>query len=145
MVSYAWNFGDGNVATQPNPAHVYEQDGIYTVLAELEDENGCAYNVTGEVEITAVIQLTVPSAFSPNGDGKNDRFYIGSQNLRSIDFAIYSRWGKEVYRTQALDFRWDGKTAGGADVPQGFYTFRVFAQDLDGQTINQSGTITLIR
>ena len=54
--SYAWNFGDGQTSTQTNPAHIYAQDGNYTVT--LSATNACG-TVTTTQSVTIV---TVPAA-----------------------------------------------------------------------------------
>jgi gliding motility-associated-like protein len=41
IVSYAWNFGDGNNSSQQNPQHTYQNSGVYTVTLTTTDINGC--------------------------------------------------------------------------------------------------------
>ncbi|MCB0914017.1 MAG: PKD domain-containing protein, partial [Propionibacteriaceae bacterium] len=38
-ISYAWDFGDGSSSSEPEPAHSYAQDGVYTV--QLIATNAC--------------------------------------------------------------------------------------------------------
>ena len=38
---YYWDFGDGTTSTDPNPYHVYAQDGLYVVTLTVETSNGC--------------------------------------------------------------------------------------------------------
>ncbi|GAB4406115.1 MAG: hypothetical protein OHK0039_07600 [Bacteroidia bacterium] len=38
---YFWDFGDGQTSTAQNPAHLYVNDGLYTVSLIVEDINGC--------------------------------------------------------------------------------------------------------
>ena len=40
-ISWFWNFGDGNSSSEPNPSHVYEEEGIYTVSVEVANGVGC--------------------------------------------------------------------------------------------------------
>ena len=42
LVSWEWNFGDGNTSVQRNPVHTYTQDGNYTVSLIVTDLNGCS-------------------------------------------------------------------------------------------------------
>jgi PKD repeat protein len=41
IVSYSWDFGDGTTSTDPNPYHIYAQDGLYVVTLTVETSNGC--------------------------------------------------------------------------------------------------------
>lgn len=54
--------------------------------------------------------LIIPNAFSPNGDGKNDYFnLLSSGNIVIKEFAVYDRWGNEVFRDNTGYWGWDGK------------------------------------
>jgi PKD repeat protein len=39
IISYLWDFGDGETSTDPNPTHMYDQDGIYSVSLTVTDDN----------------------------------------------------------------------------------------------------------
>lgn len=145
MASYRYDFGDGNVATQPQPAHTFAQPGFYRVQVSLTDENGCTYTDERTVEIKQLINLLVPSAFTPNADGVNDQFFIGQTLLRSVDFVVFNRWGRPVFESNQLDLRWDGRDLKGQPVPEGVYAYRLIARDLDGRIIRKVGSITLLR
>jgi len=143
--SYAWNFDDGQRSTGPEPAHTFDQKGIYTVQVDLMDENGCEYRLSRNVEVKELINVLVPSAFTPNNDDLNDHFYIGQTLMRDLDFVIYNRWGREVFSTNNIGFQWDGRDQQGNPVPEGVYTYRLYSRDLDGRVTRKAGTITLLR
>ncbi len=54
--SYSWDFGDGNTSTAPNPVHVYDEDGPFTVV--LTATNACGTNTFTQV----VTIITPPTA-----------------------------------------------------------------------------------
>jgi gliding motility-associated-like protein len=145
MAAYQWDFGDGIFSQQPQPAHPYAQPGFYEVQLSLTDVNGCRYTAGSSIEVKELINLSIPSAFTPNGDGSNDQFFIGQHLMRSLDFVVYNRWGRVVFQTSNLDFRWDGRDLQGQALPEGVYVYRVIAQDLDGGIVRQGGSITLFR
>lgn len=90
-------------------------------------------------------QLFVPTAFSPNGDGENDTFFLGTEcEAASFTFTIYDRWGRQVVSFNGTDFRWDGQ-----NYSEGVYLWKAESAWVGRTntllTRTQSGTITLIR
>jgi PKD repeat protein len=51
IVSWLWNFGDGNTSTQQNPSHTYAAQGTYTVTLTVEDGNGNSDSSSQELRI----------------------------------------------------------------------------------------------
>lgn len=142
---FSWDFGDGTFSDQPAPAHEYLHPGIYAVVLTVEDINGCEYEFKSSIEVTKPVSMLVPSAFSPNGDGYNDDFYIGHNLLAEFSIRIYNRWGQLVYESLDPDFRWTGEGINGGNVHEGVYIFHVLALDIEGLEIEETGSVTLIR
>lgn len=89
--------------------------------------------------------MYIPNAFTPDGDGENDKFYVRSQGLKSIDYIrIYDRWGKKVFETANQSEGWDG-TLNGKPLVSGVYVYYVQAICSNGETVIRQGNITLIR
>ena len=91
----------------------------------------------------------IPTAFTPNGDGKNDRFLpLGSfHDIKSYNLQIFNRWGEMIYETseyEGEDAGWDG-TYSGQESPIGAYVYVVKYVAADGQEYEKKGTITLTR
>ena len=82
-----------------------------------------------------VSQLTMPNAFSPNGDGHNDTYKPkAAQNIVEFRAIIFNRWGQKLYEWDDVDGEgWDG-TFGGKRVKDGVYFINVRARGADGQT-----------
>ena len=142
---YFWNFGDGESSTSDAPAHEYQFAGIYNVEVGIVDIYGCEYRFNTVVEVKKTSGFTVPSAFTPNGDGINDEFYLVPKLVRAFRIKIFDRWGKLVFESSDPDFRWRGATPDGKSVPEGVYMFRAQAQDEDGDVFEELGTVTIIR
>ncbi|MBL7743496.1 MAG: gliding motility-associated C-terminal domain-containing protein [Chitinophagaceae bacterium] len=92
------------------------------------------------------IGIYFPSAFTPNGDGRNDSFGpLGSVSvLSNYSFYIYNRWGERVFYSTNPFQKWDGVFRGkGADNN----SFAWYAEyDLPGQLrVLKKGTIMLIK
>ena len=87
----------------------------------------------------------VPTAFTPNNDGKNDVIRPIAVGVEKINFfSIYNRWGQLVFTTTANRQGWDGRI-GGVLQSSNVYVWMVSAIDYTGKTIFLKGTVTLIR
>jgi gliding motility-associated-like protein len=143
--AYRWNFGDGTHITGPNPMHEYQYPGKYEVVVDLIDQYGCEYQLSELVEVKELITVFVPSAFTPNGDGFNDRLTIGHNLLSGIDFQVFNRWGQRVFSSNSLDLAWDGTDLNNTPVPEGVYVYQLKGTDFRGDPVQETGTITLFR
>jgi gliding motility-associated-like protein len=111
-------------------------------LVAVSDDPVClGYSDTLQLKARALVTTIsdLPNAFSPNGDGQGDVFFIdqsywGCRLFQKI--AIYNRWGAQVFESEDVDFSWDGK-----GVPPGVYYYSVLFDD--GSTLQS--TITLLR
>lgn len=131
-----------------NPTAVFHTDigDYFTYVVRATDPKGCY----GEDDIKVTLFKTgpdifIPSAFTPNGDGKNDIIVPICVGIKQLNFfRIYNRWGQMVFSTSQVGQGWDGKIGG---QPQATFTFVYMAQAVDytGKIIFKKGTITLIR
>jgi serine protease len=51
IVSWLWNFGDGNTSTAQNPVHTYATDGAYNVSLTVTDDGSATGNVSKNVVV----------------------------------------------------------------------------------------------
>ncbi len=51
IISYSWNFGDGQLGDGQNPYHTYDEPGTYTVCLLIEDNTGCVSDICHEVHV----------------------------------------------------------------------------------------------
>ncbi|MEZ4828437.1 MAG: PKD domain-containing protein [Bacteroidia bacterium] len=145
LTSWSWNFGDGNGSFDPSPAHEYQFPGKYEVSVVLTDINGCEITLVDVVEVKKIVNVSVPSAFSPNGDGINDLFRVGHYNLSQFSIQIFNRWGQMVFESDNPDFEWDGNSLSGQRVQEGVYVYSLKATDFDGNSITENRTVTVIK
>ena len=47
--TFHWDFGDGNTSTDPNPTHLYDTIGEYTVIFSCSDNSGCLSSYTFKI------------------------------------------------------------------------------------------------
>jgi len=86
----------------------------------------------------------VPNAFTPNGDGKNDKVFVRGFGIAQMNFRIYNRWGQLVFESGSPSYGWDG-TYKGVLQPMDAYAYTLTVQYGDGTVVNKKGDITLIR
>ena len=107
--------------------------------------NGCRAFDTLYVTIDDRDNLFVPSAFSPNGDGKNDMFKITNLTFQKVmEFRVFNRWGQEIFSTTDNSRGWDG-TWKGVDQNIGTYSYLIRVGFPDGLVETYRGEVTLIR
>ncbi|HEY9176300.1 MAG TPA: gliding motility-associated C-terminal domain-containing protein, partial [Flavipsychrobacter sp.] len=107
--------------------------------------NGCRAFDTLHVIVDKRDNLFVPSAFSPNGDGKNDIFKVTNLSFQRImEFRVFNRWGQEVFNTNDHMRGWDG-TWEGKPQPMGVYSYLIRVAYPDGFVETYKGETTLIR
>lgn len=91
--------------------------------------------------------LFLPNAFSPNGDGLNDKFtplFSGKEHYKLYSFRIFNRSGKEVYNTGTSTSGWDG-TVKGQPAESGSYAYYLQVFGDDGKEKVLTGIVALIR
>ncbi|MCB9234611.1 MAG: choice-of-anchor L domain-containing protein [Bacteroidia bacterium] len=142
---YNWDFGDGTTSQSPTPVHQYSAPGTYEVVLHMIDFRGCESTMYLTVEVDERIRLYVPTGFTPNNDNDNDYFSIQHRLLTSIQLSVFDRWGKLVYQTYDLNFKWDGKDSKNQDLPEGVYMYVIEANAYNGAPITKSGSVTIIR
>lgn len=145
--NYRWTptigLSDAGIA---NPVALFDNP-IDSILYRVRGSNSICF---GEDSIKVMVfkngpDLYIPSAFTPNADGRNDVLKpipIGITQLNY--FAVFNRWGQLLYKTAALGVGWDG-TFNGEPQPAGTYVFQAEAKDFSGKTIYKKGTAVLIR
>lgn len=147
-----WNFGDNNTSTETNPTHTYNQSGTYSVTVIASDENGCSVTKTRSNYITVSDadtgpiddDLYIPNAFTPNGDGENDVFYVRGENISDVNFSIFNEWGEEIFQSRDQKNGWNGEH-NGSMVQNGNYVYCMTYTKSDGTKKSVAGRITVLR
>ncbi len=112
---YNWTPSIGlNSTLIPNPT----ASPIITTTYKVRNTNNAGCYTEDSVKIT-VVELNdvyMPSAFTPNNDGKNDEIYplIGTK-FEIKEYSIYNRWGQKVFSTTKSFTGWNGSING---IPQ---------------------------
>ncbi len=132
---------------------VREINPLETTLYEflVIDTSGCVGIAQKLITVKKDRKVFIPNAFSPNGDGNNDIFYIQSgQELERVKtFKIYNRWGEIVYELSNFfandpDNGWDGMFKGQL-MNQAVFVFYAEVEFKDGRVEILQGDVTLLK
>jgi gliding motility-associated-like protein len=129
---YKWTFENGITDTGKVATYRIPASGTYTVHLDLIDTICNAvygYDFTSNL-LRMDQRLWIPSAFTPNGDGKNEQLKIGGNNCFSNDrFVILNSFGNVVFETdEPFKEFWDGKIDG-KPAQQDTYVYRFHTED----------------
>lgn len=94
-------------------------------------------------EIISIDDVTIPSVFTPNGDGNNDiACFSSTQKKVKAKVQIFNRWGNVLWETENITECWDGQNAKTKEAYEsGVYFVKIEANGMALKT----GNITLIR
>lgn len=97
------------------------------------------------IEVKEAYSVSVPNAFTPNGDGQNDLIFVRGWGIKELlEFKIYNRWGEMVFETSELSEGWDGFYKNKAqDIDT--YVYTVKALMYNNEVFNKKGNISLLR
>lgn len=151
--TYSWSPSTGlDCSTCPKTKVNDLTSTLHTVTAQITPYNKTCYGYASVFVLIPYKEVFVlPTAFSPNGDGNNDKYYpifFGPDLQGSVvEFRIYDRWGQLLYNNP--NDGWDGK-AGGVDQPVETYTYfvKVLLPDPNNpgkqREVNKTGSFALM-
>jgi gliding motility-associated-like protein len=143
-IQYSWFPGTG-LSNQGiyNPLAYPDKTTLYTVTAT--DVYGC---VDSDTMLLTVLpsEFWVPTAFTPDGNGISDVFFIRGEGIQNFECTVFNRWGEQIFTSRNMHIGWDGKRQnGGEELPEGAYVYHVKGTLATGKQIASSGIINLIR
>ncbi len=99
-----------------------------------------------KIIIADTLELKIPNAFSPNGDGINDVFTIRYKGVPlQMEVIIFDRYGKLIYKTTDFNKPWNGNSNSNKPMPAGTYYWIVKGKDILGISRVQQGSVTLLK
>jgi gliding motility-associated-like protein len=148
IISWLWTPGTGlSDSTIENPVADPSTTTLYTL--KVVAVGGCSD--TASILVNVYTPLGIPNAFTPNGDGHNDVFYVGSgpQNSRVEDFAVFNRWGQAIFHVHNVlpgdpSVGWNGYVHG-QPAPPDTYVYLINMKFSDGSHRMYKGTVILVR
>jgi gliding motility-associated-like protein len=142
--SYSWS--PSTALSNPaisNPTALPQDDITY--ILTITTPEGCEAADDIHVTVFKGSAIYVPTGFTPNNDGLNDLLipkYVGIRRLTY--FAVFNRWGQEVFRTNNMGKGWDGRIKG-IEQATGTFAWIIKAEDFVGKIYQIKGTVTVIK
>ena len=126
-----------------NPVFKGATEQLY--LVEITTVSGCVTTDTQQVKLVKSIEIYVPNAFTPNGDGTNDELKPVMYGIKQLNyFRVYNRWGQLFYQTQNSKQGWNGMFKGAKQEMQ-TVAWTLEALGVDGAIHTRKGTTILLR
>jgi gliding motility-associated-like protein len=142
-IFYSWSPATGlSDPSIPDPVATLTKDMIYVLT--VSSPEGCSTNDTINIKVFKGPALYVPTAFTPNGDGRNDQLKFIAAGVTVDLFQVYNRYGQLVYSSHDAQKGWDG-TLNGKEQSTGTYVWMIKGKDFTGTVHSKKGTVTLIR
>ena len=141
---WQWRVNDLSVAGLNPLINITHDKDVKEVGLYVVHDYGCSDSLFTTILPIREHVIYIPNAFSPDGDGNNDYFFISGDGLEEVTGGIYNRWGEEIFRFTGLQDRWDG-TYKGRPVPAGVYNYKVVVRAKESPRSSHFGHVTLIR
>ena len=150
IIAWSWDFGDGTSSNEADPPdHLFPNTATgktYTVSLVVKDNLGCTDSLTRNVVKLQSCYITVPNAFTPNGDGKNDYLYpLNAFSTTNLEFMVFNRFGQMVFESRDWSQKWDGSIHGKLQGAGTYIWTLRYTDGNSGQHFFLRGTSVLIR
>ncbi|MBP9099388.1 MAG: gliding motility-associated C-terminal domain-containing protein, partial [Ferruginibacter sp.] len=131
--------GISHLVTGLQPAETVIID-VIALAAVAGCPNSPAGSATAKTELGG---FYVPTAFTPNGDTRNDILRPVLPGSASLEFfQVYNRWGEKVFFTRTIGEGWDGKWKG-KNQPASMYVW-ICRYIYNGTVFNEKGSFMLL-
>jgi gliding motility-associated-like protein len=148
--SWTWTPTEG--LSQPDTFVTYAAPTETTIYQlEMADANGCTVSDIIRIFVEQDINVYIPSAFSPNGDGSNDVLMIfAGAGVAEIEiFQVFNRWGNQVYINGPFQpndplYGWDGKL-NGEEMNAAVFVYVAQVRLITGEVVVLKGDVVLLR
>ncbi|KAA5533811.1 T9SS type B sorting domain-containing protein [Taibaiella lutea] len=123
-------------------------DGI--IIVEGINEHGCTDTASVTYHVKPLdYGVFIPNAFTPNGDGNNEKFgprFYMERAYAIKTLKIFNRYGQTVYSaSNTPNGAWDGNLMNGSPADVGNYKYYMIVKFVDGTEKEFKGDLTLLR
>lgn len=137
---YNYNWNTGAITSQVT-TDIFTRQYILTA-----DNHGCKATDSVRIKLLTACLITLPNAFTPNGDGRNDKLQAMNADLaKAFSLSVYNRFGELIFTTNDPLEGWDG-TFKGNKVETGTYVWELrYINPWTLKPVAERGTSILIR
>jgi gliding motility-associated-like protein len=142
-----WTASNGDNSQLDPCQFTFNTIGTYTIQLKVSSANNCWDSITKIIKVEDSLTMLIPNVFTPNSDGKNDKFYtVINGELEDYKMLIFNRWGKIIFESSDQNEAWEGQYEG-TEIPDGVYFYRLNyrPKGSDSKEDYKTGSITLYR
>jgi gliding motility-associated-like protein len=107
-------FFEGNSLSINHFYKVYSRKDFYIKLVSIFS-NGCKDSAMTKVEVSpsiSISEIVIPTVFTPNGDGKNDAYYVTIPEPKNFEMMVFDKGKKMIFSTTKFRDSWNGNCFG---------------------------------
>ena len=150
IINWYWQFGNGFTSNLQTPLpQVYtgsSNDRFVPVQLVVESDKSCFDTTIKYLKIVNNCYVAVPTAFTPNKDGRNDYLYpLNAYRTSDLEFRIFNKFGQQLFATKDWTRKWDGSFNGTLQPPGVYVWFLQYTDTQTGKKIFSKGTTVLLR
>jgi len=151
---YQWDINNQQLSAF-EPLYTFTEPGVYpiTLIATFVEPH-CSDTALQTLEFVSAVFLEIPNIFTPNKDGVNDVFTLQAGGIKTLEIALFNRWGRKI-KTEQFTLNpestnqvelWDGiYPDNGEPAPHGVYFYTIIAIDKSNQRFTRSGYVQVVR
>lgn len=141
---YQWLPSNGLSSNEiSNPVATLSANQKYRLI--VSDDYGCSSEDEIEIKVFEGPEIYIPNAFTPDNDGKNDRFSFLAPGILKLNyFRVFNRFGQLLFQTSEINDSWDGNFKGNPQ-PAGTYVTEIAVTDYNGKIHVKKNSFILIR
>lgn len=124
--TYYWYINEVLIDSGNTFEYECDTNGIFDLTLIFIDDNGCSFSVFHTFRVSPETP-SMPNVFTPNGDGRNERFTPFQSKGARYKLDIYNRNGTLI--SQNINQGWDGTTRNSTAVAGGVYFYQLFWED----------------
>ncbi|RLF42398.1 MAG: hypothetical protein DRN12_00290, partial [Thermoplasmata archaeon] len=91
IVSWYWDFGDGNTSSDQNPTHQYSNPGWYNVFLKVTDDDGETDTISKQINVSAVPPIA-KFTYNPELPDTSDVIQFIDQSSDPDGYIVYWHW-----------------------------------------------------
>ena len=91
IVDWSWDFGDGNTSNLSDLRHQYSNNGFYTVILNVTDDDGAISSISKEIEVLNV-KPSARFSYTPTNPTNNDTIQFTSNSVDNDGTIVSWQW-----------------------------------------------------